>query len=291
MDNQINKPSTNRNQNENCAPTRNSNLNLNFNTHRSNENMGQTIDVAQNINNTLNIINPQNESEKREKYSRFFKVLSMVIETIFCISFVVFENVIKKNDEIYNAHYTGIVTISSFFFIFLILFIAEIIAFCVFDKRYSIFGTIFFWVSQIFYFIDYIMVPSYYSRLLHITENEIKEISFVRKRYIALIIVSLIFTLFIIFFDFIIINLYQDLCCKMDEICEYTFMCLDNFGKCVKDIISRVICQSKNEEDEEIKKIVEESEDQIKQMKNLNEEIKHLLSQHINIVIKNHKII
>ena len=126
------------------------------------------------------------------------------------------------------------------------------------------------------------MIPSYYGRIIHIND---KEISGIKKRYIALIVISQIINLFIIFFDFIIINLYKDLCCEMDGICDNTFICLNNLGKCIKDIISRVICQSKNEEDEEIKKIVLESETQQTKMNKLNEEIKHLLSQHINIVI------
>ena len=126
------------------------------------------------------------------------------------------------------------------------------------------------------------MIPSYYGRIIYVDDNEIPGI---KKRYIALIIISLIFTLFIIFFDFIIINLYKDLCCEMDGICENTFTCLNNFGRCIKDIISRVICQSKNEEDEEIKKIVEESEEKKKKMNELNEEVKHLLSQSINLMV------
>ena len=71
----------------------------------------------------------------------------------------------------------------------------------------------------------------------------------------------------------------------MDRICNNTFTCLNDFGKCIKDIISRIICQSKNEEDEEIKRIVQESEKQKKEINILNGEIKHLLSQHIDYVI------
>ena len=278
---QINK---NENENEKCAPIGNENLNLNSNSNRSNVNIIQNVNIVQNVNDTPNINNSQNEigNQRQDIYSRFFKVLTMVIECIFCIAFIVFEKVIKKENEIFNAHYTGIATISAFFFIFFILFIIEVIVFCVFKKKYPLFGIIFFWISQVFYFIDFIMIPSYYGRIIHIND---KEISGIKKRYIALIVISQIITLIIIFFDFIIINLYKDLCCEMDGICNNTFICLNNFGKCIKDIISRVICQSKNEEDEEIKKIVQASEDQQKQMNELNEEIKHLLSQHINLVV------
>jgi hypothetical protein len=143
-------------------------------------------------------------------------------------------------------------------------------------------GKIFFWVSQVFYFIDFFMLPSYYGKIIYI---DLGEISDIKKRYISLIVISQIFTLFIIFFDFIVINLYKDLCCEMDKICEETFTCLNNFGKCIKDIISRIICQSKNEEDEEIKGIVQKSEAQKKQMNELNGEIKHLLSQYINLEV------
>ena len=278
---QINK---NENENEKCAPIGNENLNLNSNSNRSNVNIIQNVNIVQNVNDTPNINNSQNEigNQRQDIYSRFFKVLTMVIECIFCIAFIVFEKVIKKENEIFNAHYTGIATISDFFIIFFILFIVETIVFCVFKKKYFIFGTLFFWLSQVLYFIDLFMIPCYFGRIIHI---DIEEISSIKKRYIALIVVSQFINLFIIFFDFIIINLYKDLCCEMDVICDNTFTCLNNFGKCIKDIISRVICQSKNEKDEEIKKIVQASEDQQKQMNELNEEIKHLLSQHINLVV------
>ena len=274
----------NKNENEKCAPLGNENLTLNSSSNRTNTIAIKNVNIVQNINDTSNMNNSQNENENQRQhiYSRFFKVLSMIIEFVFCVAFVVFEKVIKNKHEFFNPHYTGIATISAFFFIFFILFVFEIIAFCVFKKKNPILGKIFFWVSQVFYFIDFFMLPSYYGKIIYI---DFEEISDIKKRYISLIVISQIFTLFIIFFDFIVINLYKDLCCEMDKICEETFTCLNNFGKCIKDIISRIICQSKNEEDEEIKGIVQKSEAQKKQINELNGEIKHLLSQYINLEV------
>jgi hypothetical protein len=255
----------------------------------------QNVNDLQNGNNIQNVIivnenvsKNENENKRQDIYSRFFKLLCMVIECIFCIAFIVFEKAIKNlgdNLDIFKAHYSGIATISAFFFVFFILFIFEIVGFCVCKNNCSTFGIILFWLSQVFYFIDLFMIPSYYSILIYDDKIKVKEFSNIKKGYIKLIIISQIFSLFIIFFDFIIINLYKDLCCQMDEICDKTFAFLNNFGQCIKDIISRVICQSKNEEDEEIKKIVQLSEEQKVQMNKLNEEIKHLLSQHINLVV------
>ena len=290
MEIQIRGRSTNRNLNENekSAPIPNEYLNLNFNNKRrnndiiqnennkQNENNMKNVETLQNLNEVSNLDNSPNENgnKRQDYYSIFFKISSMVIECIFCIAFIVFEKVIKNKHKIFNAHYTGITTISSFFLIFFILFVIDVIVFCNFTKKYHLFGRIFFWLAQVFYFIDLFMIPSYYGRMIYMDKEEI---SGIKKRYIALIIISQLFALFIIFFDFIIINLYKDLCCEMDLICDNTFTCLNDFGKCIKDIISRIICQSKNEEDEEIKKIVQKSEDQKKQMNELNEEIKHLL--------------
>ena len=298
MEIQIIGRSTNRNLNgnENCAPINNEYLNLNFNTNSRNRDIIQNtnnieneknmnnVETIQNINEVPNLRNSQNENgnKRQDIYSIFFKILSMVIECIFSIVFIVFEKVIKNKHKIFYAHYTGITTISSFFIIFFILFIIDTIVFCIFTKKYRFFGIIFFWLAQVFYFIDLFMIPSYYGIMIYMDKEEI---SAIKKRYIALIIISLFFALFIFFFDFIIINLYKDLCCEMDRICNNTFTCLNDFGKCIKDIISRIICQSKNEEDEEIKKIVQISEDQKKQMNELNGEIKHLLSQYINLEV------
>ena len=269
-------------ENKICAPIGNENQTVHSNSNRSNENVIQNVIIIQNENDAPNINNFQNQSvnQRQDVYSRCFKVLNMIIECIFCIAFIVFEKVIKEKDYFFDAHYTAIATITAFFFIFFILFIVEIILFCVYKKNCSFCGIVLFWFSQILYFTAFILIPTYYGRIIY-TNSDIK------GNYITLIIISQIFTLFIIFIDFIIINLYKDLCCEMDGICDNTFEFLNNFGRCIKDIISRVICQSKNEEDEDIQKIVKESGDQKKQMNDLKEEIKHLLSQHIDIVIDN----
>jgi cell shape-determining protein MreC len=128
------------------------------------------------------------------------------------------------------------------------------------------------------------MIPSYYSRINYIEEEEIKYISDIKSRYKRLIVFSLILTLIIIFFDFIVLNLYKDLCCQMDTICNITFKFINNLCICIKDIISRVICNSNNEEDEEIKEIIQESKIKKKEVNDLKEEIKNLLSEHINLI-------
>jgi len=227
------------------------------------------------------------DNKRYDIYLWIVKVISMTIEFCLCIAFIVVESVIKEKEPDLTSHYSGVAWISAFFFIFFILFVVEVLLICFYKKKeYSYIAIIFFWFSQLFYFIGLFMIPSHYSRVIYANENEINEVSDIKKRYKMLIIFSQIFNLFIIFLDFIIINLYKDLCCDMDEICNNTIGFVDNLCICIKDIISRVICQSKNEEDEEIKKIVIKSEEQKEEMNNLNEEIKNLLSKHIDLLAK-----
>ena len=273
----------------------NDNLNLNFHHYRKKvDTIQQDEDIKENKNEITNVNDYITETEneidnenKREIYLRLVKIICMALEFFLCIAFTVVVSVIKEkgnNDKIFKGHYSGIATISAFFFIFFILFVLEEIISCVFNKGLINFGISCFWISQLFYFIDFVMIPSYYSRINYIEEEEIKGISDIKGRYKRLIIISLIFILFIIFFDFIILNLYKDLCCQMDEICNKTFEFINTLCICIKDIISRVICNSNNEEDEEIKKIIQVSKEQKEKVNALNEEIKNLLSQHINLI-------
>ena len=276
----------------------NDKLNLNFSKKKM-ETMKESEDIKEDINNITNVNDyiketeneienkNKNEIQRQEFYLRLVKIFCMTLEFFLCIAFIVVVDVIKEkgnNDKIFKSHYAGVATISAFFFIFFILFIAEIIFSCISQKNYCPpFRIVCFWISQLFYFIDFIMIPSYYSRINYIEEEEIKYISDIKSRYKRLIVFSLILTLIIIFFDFIVLNLYKDLCCQMDTICNITFKFINNLCICIKDIISRVICNSNNEEDEVIQEIVQESKDQKEKVKDLNEEIRNLLSQYINL--------
>ena len=111
MEIQIIGRSTNRNLNgnENCAPINNEYLNINFNTNSRNRDIIQNtnnieneknmnnVETIQNINEVPNLRNSQNENgnKRQDIYSIFFKILSMVIECIFIIVFIVFEKVIN----------------------------------------------------------------------------------------------------------------------------------------------------------------------------------------------------
>ena len=274
----------------------NDKLNLNFHRNRLNiDTIQQSEDVKEDKNEITNVNDyiketeneNENENQRKEIYLRLTKMICMVLEFFLCIAFVVVENVIKEkgnNEKIFKGQYKGIATISAFFFIFFIFFVLEIFFSCVLKKSFIWFGILCFWISQLFYFTDFIMIPSYYSRINYLEEEEIKDISDIKRRYKSLIIISFIFTLFIIFFDFIVLNLYKDLCCQMDDICNNTLEFINNLCVCIKDIITRVICNSNNEEDEKIKKIVQESKDQKEKINSLNEEIKNLLSQHISLI-------
>jgi len=235
------------------------------------------------------IDNSENEYDNKryDIYLWIIKIISITLEFYLCIAFIIVESVIKEKEPDLTTHYSGVAAISAFFFIFYILFVVEVLLICLCKKKeYSYIGIIFFWLSQIFYFIDLFMIPSHYSRVIYANENEINEVSDIKKRYKMLIVFSQIFNLIIIFLDFIIINLYKDLCCDMDKICDNTISFVDNLCICIKDIISRVICKSENLEDEKIKKIVNKSKEQKDEMNNLNEEIKHLLSKHIDLLAK-----
>ena len=274
----------------------NDKLNLNFHHLRQKEDtIQQDEDIKEDKNDITNVNDyiketeneNENEDQRRIIYLRLVKMICMAIEFFLCIAFLVVESVIKEkgnNDKIFKGHYSGIATISAFFFIFFILFVLEEIISCIIEKSLINLEILCFWVSQLFYFIDFTMIPSYYSRINYLEEEEIKDISDIKSRYKGLIVISLILTLFIIFLDFIILNLYKDLCCQMDEICNNTFEFIKNLCICIKDIISRVICNSNNEEDEEIKEIIQESKIKKKEVNDLKEEIKNLLSEHINLI-------
>ena len=89
--------------------------------NKQNENNMKNVETLQNLNEVSNLDNSPNENgnKRQDIYSIFFKILSMIIEFIFCVTFIVFEKEIIKKNEIFNAHYAGIATISAFFLYFL----------------------------------------------------------------------------------------------------------------------------------------------------------------------------
>lgn len=107
----------------------------NPNTERTFLNTWPNVDVLIHVRDRENKSKNENENKRYDLYLRFVQIFCMIIEFILCIAFTVVETVIKDKNEIFKTHYSGIAAISAFFFIYFILFIAELIYFCISKKK------------------------------------------------------------------------------------------------------------------------------------------------------------
>ena len=209
----------------------------------------------------------------------------------------------KKEIDIFNYHYKGISATFSLFFISFFVFLIQFIAYCscqkancnefvdmLFKEFNHVSSLITFFICQFLYFIECLIIPVYYQRIknLHSEKFPLKKNVFqdtkekYEKKYISLIVVSFLFLFIILFLDFIVINLYKGICCRMEEICKHTENCCENFGRWFADKLSCLCCKEGpypgpgsgiHEND---RKIIE-----------LTGEIRDLMAQNIEINTKN----
>ena len=147
-----------------------------------------------------------------------------------------------------------------------------------------------FFICQILYFIDCMIIPCYLQGIKNLhssTNSSVFEdlLKLIKKKYISLTVVCFVFLFFILFLNIIVLNLYKDICCKMKNICnhtqkccEYFFMCFLNIFGCIMgmEIDSPKIIDLKNQEKEIDSKI-----------SNVNGDIKNLLAENVEININN----
>ncbi len=200
------------------------------------------------------------------------------------------------SDEIENLifieHFNAISAVFSLYLISFFCFIIEFIAYCsckgdndcsngcevLFQKLNHIIALITFFICQFLYFIDCLIIPVYFQRVCKIIKkDEYKDYDSMKAKYASLIIVAYVFLFIILFLDFIVLNLYKGICCKMEKICQNTQKCCKNFGLCLGDKLS---CGNREDSDEQPKE-----KDFDSQIYDLNGEIKHLLAQNIEIRI------
>ena len=208
----------------------------------------------------------------------------------------------KKESDIFYYHLEGISASFSIFFISFFVFLIQFIAYCscqkancnefidiLFKEFNHVSSLITFFICQFLYFIECLIIPVYYQRIknLHSEKFPLKKNAFVdmkeknEKKYISLIVVSFLFLFIILFLDFIVINLYKGICCRMEEICKHTENCCENFGRWFADKLSCLCCKEPYSRPgsgihENDRKIIE-----------LTGEIKDLMAQNIEINTKN----
>ena len=214
-----------------------------------------------------------------------------------------YNNNLKKESDNFYYHLKGISASFSIFFISFFVFLIQFIAYCscqnancneYIDKLFKEFNhvssLVSFFICQFLYFIECLIIPVYYQRIknLHSEKFPLKKNVFqdtkekYEKKYISLIVVSFLFLFIILFLDFIVINLYKGICCRMEEICKHTENCCENFGRWFADKLSCLCCKEGpypgpgsgiHEND---RKIIE-----------LTGEIRDLMAQNIEINTKN----
>ena len=214
----------------------------------------------------------------------------------------------KKEIDIFNYHYKGISATFSLFFISFFVFLIQFIAYCscqnancneYIDKLFKEFNhvstLVAFFICQFLYFIECLIIPVYYQRIKYLhyeeydslyTKTKFDEIKHeIEKKYISLIVVAFLFLFIILFLDFIVINLYKGICCRMEAICKNTENCCENFGGWFVDKLSCLCCKDgKTITILDLEHVKNENDIKIY---NLTGEIRNLMAQNIEINTKN----
>ena len=231
--------------------------------------------------------NNNNTGRQYDYYASIVMLIIMLIEFILSIVFLGVMREVKNSlvMKIFDYQYDGICLTFSFsfisFFVFALYFIIDHT--CreselddpfkrIFKDLNHFVSLITFIICQLLYFVDCCIIPVYLQGLKMHVDLDNKKIDNAIKKYTALIVVGYIFLGIIIFLDFIVLNLFRKMCCKMKEICDKTEECGIAFGKRFADFISCSCCKE------------EENESQARtEINNLNGEIKHLFAQYTNL--------
>ena len=201
-------------------------------------------------------------------------------------------------NEIFSTQYKAISAIFSLFFIAFIFYAISFVIVCKdklntkenYNSYIQIFLLIIYFICQFLYLMYCIIIPIYYQRVKKLlSERNIqKDYNNIVKDYRALTGVCYFFLFIILFFNFIVLNLYKKICCNMTKICLKTDDCFMNFLCFLTDKMA-FICGKENKS-EGIKNCENLGDERDKKINNLTVEISNLMAQNIEISIKNAKI-
>ena len=212
---------------------------------------------------------------------------------------------IKEENDVFVLHYRGISTSFSFFFISYFIFFIEFLAYFTCEDCHYILDFILrelnhlillitFFIGQFLYLIDCMIIPVFYQRITKLNyfyysifcdENETKIIKKkINDKYTLLITLCFVFLLLILFLDFIVLNLYKGICCRMEQICNTTQDCCENFGRGFVNKLGILCCKTKK--DTGIVKLEDLENENDRQIHILTGDIRHLLAQNVELSTK-----
>ena len=205
------------------------------------------------------------ENYYQNKFSYYSRIAMMIILSIEFILNIVFLSIVREvnaqtSEKIISDHQKCISAIFSLFFISYFVFILELIAYCGCCMKtdcHELFNIIFkqlnhliilasFLICQFLYFTQSMIIPVYLDGVNFLFYDE-KKIKNIKNKYKAMTAICIIFLVLIIFLNFIVINLYKGICCKMERICQNTQNCIENFGRWFIDKLSWVCCLDSKE--------------------------------------------
>lgn len=250
--------------------------------------------------------NHNNNVKNFSYYSRILMFIILSIEFILNIIFLIIISGIKSNSDIlefikkkvFKVHTDSINTIFSFFFICYFAFCLELMAYCdcfircncnkpyqyVFIKLNHFIILLAFFICQFLYLIQCLIIPVYCQIVNDLLNEEInkgnEKINYIKNRYSAMTGVCYAFLAFIIFLDLIVINLYKGICLQMEEICQKTQNCFENFGKWFISKLSFICCAKEKGIIRQLDEIIKEKDEEIK---NKTAEIKNLMAKNISL--------
>ena len=251
-----------------------------------------------------------NDNENKEYtfsyYSRIIMMIILSFEFIFNIIFLAtILDIIKSQsieENIFKVHKHSINIIFSFFFISYMVFFIELLAFsgCFINcNYYKIFQFILknlnhlimlitFFICQFLFLIQCVIIPVYSQGVKNLAFEEKNitnaKINIIKKTYRAMEAISYILLVLIIFFDFIVINLYKGICCQMEVICQHTQDCIENFVRWFIDKLAYICGRNPRiVEIDQLENAIKEKDDQIQ---NLSEEIKNQMAKNLDLNIK-----
>lgn len=250
-----------------------------------------------------------NNERKFSYYSRIVILIILSIEFILNITCIAIigevKDSTKKLDEkdIFKEHYKSISAIFALFFInfaiFLLVFIinctcqksdcSQPFDFLFIDLNHFI-TLITFFICQFLYLIQCIIIPVYLQRVKNIINKNYYYYSLDKikheaiKKYTSLTVVIYVFLFIILFLNFIVMNLYREICCKMESICKLTENCCENFGRWFLDKLSCFFCQ--DEKEENIKVLERQGAERENEIDNLTGDIRNLMADNLELNVQ-----
>ena len=237
-------------------------------------------------------------------YAKIVMLISISIEFILNLVFISISSDIKsekieyhnskkdKDINIYSDHYSGISAAFSLFVISFSLFILAFIINCKFedliDKVYqNVIILTTFIICQLLYFIECMIIPVYLTRASKLTllfENNEKIV----QQYKDLTALCIIFLVIIMILDIVVLNLFREMCCQMETICEHAEDCAQNFGRCFVDKLT-CLC-GKEEKDINVRNAEQKNYDLDVTINNLTGDISNLMAQNIELTLEKSNI-